>query len=138
MVGDDDIDAQLHRPVYLKIVGDAAVHGDDEGAVVGGEFLHRLHGKAVGVLSAGNAPAHINAQLLEAAVEDGGAGDAVHVPVAENQHLLPLVPGCENAVHRILHTGKQEGTVEETEVVLQIIQNIAAAGDVPAGKDGGG
>ena len=91
MVRDDQIDAELARPLRGLGAANAAVHRNDQ--------LHALRVKAIdrGGLQAiavavpvGDEVHDVAAEHLERPAQDNGRGDAVDVVVAVNRDALPL------------------------------------------------
>jgi hypothetical protein len=138
VVHDDDVDHELGRPRDLGVVRDAAIHGDHEGAARRGEFLDRGLREPVCLVRPGEPPRDVEAELLQGLGHEDGARHPVGVPIPEDEDLLPLVHGEEDAVDGVLHLGEEEGVVEVARIVLQIKQELLRLGDAAPGEDGGG
>ena len=138
VVHHDDVDSEFGGPVHLGDIRYPAIHGDDQGSVVRGEFLDSRPGQPVAFIADGYAPARVDADAAQRADEQGGARDAVHVPVTENEDFFSFVLGGQNAVHRVFHSRQGIGIAEVAGIVLQEVTDGFALRQAPAREYGGG
>jgi hypothetical protein len=120
----DDVDSLLPRVLDLGVVGNAAVHGDDEAAVLGGEFVYGRAGKAVFLVLLGQAVRSLEADPGQCLDHERRRRDTVGVPVAEDEDLFLLVGGEQDAVDGVLHLREQEGVPQETRIVFEVVEHV--------------
>ena len=76
--------------------------------------------------------------LAQGLDHEDGARDPVGVAVAEDEDLLALVGGEEDAVDRVLHLREEEGVAQVAGIVLEVVEELGRVGDAAAREDGGG
>ena len=76
------------------------------------QFFDGRNGQAVALLAAvGQVGDHRHAETGQPLLDDGGAGDAVHVEVAEHPDGFALLDGAVEAGHRPVHAAQPQGVV---------------------------
>ena len=119
MVDDDRLDAQRRGKLDLRPIGDAAVHGDQQADLGGHGPLDHAPGEPVGFFPFGKHPVDLGSHLLQGFEQEHRRGDAVHVPVPEDEDLLAAVDRRVDPLHGVGHRRHEERVVEQAEVVLE-------------------
>ena len=112
VVNDDDVQTESPCMRYLFYRAGAAVHRDNQ---AGSCRVQGFQGRDVQpvafAVTVRNVGMSIDAQACEPLHQQGGAGDAVRVEVAVDDHLLPPTEGPLQPLHRSFHVGKGERIV---------------------------
>ena len=116
MVGDDEVDPQLSRPLGRVVPADAAVDRHDDVDLVGMESIDRRRLESVAVPQAfGDEVNHLPAEHLERPPQDDGRGDAVDVVVAVDRNPLAVRERPLEPRHGAVHVRQQKRVVEVVE-----------------------
>ena len=119
VIGDDDGHAQHLRQTDLLVVGDAAVHGDEQ-PVLFRHLPHRIAIEAIALLMAGgDAEVRLRAHLPERLQHDGGGRHAVHIIVPVNDDGHARRHCLADDAHGLVHALHEEGIVQLGQIGVQ-------------------
>ena len=120
VIGDDDVEPDATRIVYLGSGADAAVDGDDQAHAIGAQPLQR---RGVQAVPFGVAVRHVDlavgTQRGEHLVQQHRPRHAVDVKVAVDGDLLAQANGRADAAHGFEHIAHQQGRVHGVGVGVQ-------------------
>ena len=122
VVGDDQFDAQFAGEVRLVDAADAAIDGDEQFALVGGQRADGLGVQSVAFVDAmGDVVADVGAEQFQAEPEDGGAGHAVDVVIAVDDDSPSCGDGGMDAAGGLFAAGQQVGIAQGGELRIEKI-----------------
>ena len=141
VVGDHQLNTQLLAKLCLLHGGNAAVHCHDQLDTFCVQLSDGNGVQAVALLqSAGDVGHAIRAKAANKVRQQAGCGDAVHIIVAENGDLLPILNGLGDPFGSQVHILKQVGVIKlrlATEIPVSLGKSLLASGRQNHGCQGG-
>ena len=139
VVGDDHVQTQRTGMGHFVQVGDAAVHGDDEGHATLRQGVDGLRIQGVPLSDAvghiGDDAAALAAQVVS---EQTGGGDAIHIIVAIDADGFSCGQSALDPLHRLRHPLHGHGVMETGDSAAQKFLGLRSLVKAAGGQDEGG
>ncbi len=98
VVDDDDVDAAAATEGQRIVVARSTVTGQDQGATSLDERRGIAQGEAITRGTPGHSGRHLQAEGAQQLVENGRAGDAIHIVVAEHGDLFVVTYSARDTI----------------------------------------